>query len=62
MPVILICGDLDLPHVRVRCAHLARAVPRAELVTMNGAAHLPSLEQPERFNAILAAFLERRRR
>ena len=59
MPVLLVCGDLDFPHLRERCAHLRTAIPQVEFAEMEGTAHLPSLEQPERFNAILAAFLHR---
>ena len=36
---------------------LANSIPHARSVTMPEAAHLPSLEQPDEFNVILAGFL-----
>jgi 3-oxoadipate enol-lactonase len=41
---------------------MAARIPGAELVEIPGAGHLSNLEQPERFNAALSAFLERQRR
>ncbi len=58
MPILLISGGLDFDHIRARHAHLAKTVPNARAVEMPGTAHLPSLEQPERFNRDLLAFLE----
>lgn len=56
-PTLVVCGDLDFPHLQDRCAHIARTVPGARSVILPGTAHLPSLEQPERFNAVLNEFL-----
>lgn len=58
MPVLLVSGDLDFDYVRDRHAYLARTIPNARAVEIPGTAHLPSLEQPERFNRHLLAFLE----
>lgn len=56
-PTLVVYGDLDFPHLQERCAHIARAVPEARSVILPGTAHLPNLEQPERFNAVLNEFL-----
>jgi 3-oxoadipate enol-lactonase len=34
-------------------------VPGAELVVVDGAAHMPNLERPEEFNAALQRLLDR---
>jgi pimeloyl-ACP methyl ester carboxylesterase len=57
VPVLVVVGDLDLRHFQERCAWLAEHIPDAELVVMPGAAHLPGLEQPEEFAALLREFL-----
>lgn len=54
---LVVDGDLDLPDPRERSALAAARIPGARRVTLAGTAHLPSLEQPERFNALLLAFL-----
>ena len=56
-PTLVVVGDLDFPHVRIRASEIAKAIPRAQLVTMPGCAHLPSLEVPDAFNKIAAGFL-----
>ena len=38
-------------------AHVADSVSGARLVTVSGAAHLPSLERPDAVNALLLEFL-----
>ena len=37
--------------------YLAKEIPRARLVTVANAAHLPNLEHPDEFNAIVNEFL-----
>ena len=60
VPVRLLCGTLDIPHIQVRCEQLAAALPDGRLEMLTACAHLPSLEQPARFTErllkILAAF------
>lgn len=59
MPMLSITAEFDYPSLNERNATLhARA--GAEMVTMHGVAHLPSIEQPDEFNRIVAAFLKRR--
>jgi pimeloyl-ACP methyl ester carboxylesterase len=57
VPVRILCGDLDIPHIQARCRGLAAALPDARLEILPGAAHLPSLEQPDRLSARLLDLL-----
>jgi pimeloyl-ACP methyl ester carboxylesterase len=52
-PVRLVWGDLDLPHLVERCEQMARRLTGARAWRLQGVAHLPSLEAPERFNQVL---------
>jgi 3-oxoadipate enol-lactonase len=56
-PTLVLVGELDVPDMRAVAAHVAESIPDGELVTVLGAAHLPSLEQPELVNARLLEFL-----
>ena len=58
VPTLLLWGDLDFPHVQVRCRHLAETMPNVQTEVLTGTAHLPNLEQPERFNKLLFEFLQ----
>jgi pimeloyl-ACP methyl ester carboxylesterase len=52
-PVRLVWGDLDLPHLVERCRTMAARLPGARCWPLAGVAHLPPLEAPEVFNAVL---------
>jgi pimeloyl-ACP methyl ester carboxylesterase len=56
-PVLVVVGDLDMRHIVERCRELAHRIGGAQLVVMEGAAHLPALEQPEAFAGLLQRFL-----
>jgi pimeloyl-ACP methyl ester carboxylesterase len=56
-PVLVVVGDLDLAHLQERCRWLASHIAGAQLRVMQGAAHLPGLEQPAAFAAVLRDFL-----
>ena len=53
MPVRLVCGALDLPHLVHRCKQMAERIPGTRHWVLPGTAHLPSLEAPETFNRVL---------
>ncbi len=53
-PVIVACGDLDVPFLVERSAELATRLPHASYRTLHGVAHLSELEQP----VVVAALLE----
>ncbi len=58
-PTLLLWGDRDFPHLQERFEQMRDRIRNLTVEIMPGTAHLPNLEQPERFNAILRAFLER---
>jgi pimeloyl-ACP methyl ester carboxylesterase len=58
-PVLVVAGDLDMAHIRARAEEVASRIPGATMQVMEGAAHLPALEQPAAFAALLRAFLGR---
>ncbi|WP_162917152.1 alpha/beta fold hydrolase [Dongia deserti] len=57
-PTLLIWGDLDFPHLQKRCVLLGKRIKGAKSALMPGTAHLPNLEQPKQFNALLEEFLK----
>ncbi len=58
-PTLVLVGDADVPDLRGIAAHVAGAIREAQLVTVPGAAHLPSLERPDQVNELLLGFLAR---
>ena len=59
VPTLVVAGDEDPVYPPAFAHDMARRIPGADLVMMEGAGHLPNLEQPERFNAVLLDFLQR---
>lgn len=62
IPVLVIWGALDFPHLRERCRHLVERIPAAEGIEILDTAHLPNLEKPELINRLLTDFLENKSR
>lgn len=60
-PTLVITGDLDLVDFREGGKLMARLLGDAELTTLPASGHLPPLEEPDAFEALLSAFLEARR-
>ena len=60
-PTLVLCGDLDFPHLQERCADIVRRVPGAVGQVLEGTAHLPTMEQPARSAAIIRAFVAQHR-
>jgi 3-oxoadipate enol-lactonase len=56
-PALVLCGDEDVEDMRALARRLAGEIPGAGHATISGAAHLPSLERPAAFNALVLAFL-----
>ena len=52
-PVVVACGDLDIPFKARRCAELAAELPDATHRTLPGRAHLPYLEAPDEVAALI---------
>ncbi len=59
VPTLVIYGDLDFTEVARSMGYLAAQVAGAQTVVMPGTAHLPSMEQPERFTQIVQDFLSK---
>jgi pimeloyl-ACP methyl ester carboxylesterase len=57
-PALVVVGEHDSPDFGVIAEILAANINRARLEVFPGAWHLPSMEQPERFNEVLLAFLK----
>lgn len=56
-PTLIVIGDNDSEDLIKLAGRFAAEIPNARLVTIRNAAHLPSLEHPVEFNAILGDFL-----
>ena len=57
VPVLMVWGTFDFPHFEARMRSIERRIRGAQSFVMEGAAHLPGLEQPEAFNAAVMRFL-----
>jgi pimeloyl-ACP methyl ester carboxylesterase len=57
VPALVLVGDLDHADFHAIADRLARELPRARRETIPDAGHLPSLEQPEAFDALVLPFL-----
>ena len=57
VPTLLVVGDRDRPELVEQAERLARELPDAQLATVAGAGHLPSLERAEELNRLLLGFL-----
>lgn len=58
-PSLVICGDLDFPHIQERCRHIATMMLNGSRDVLTGAAHLPSLERPADVTDLLVEFINR---
>jgi 3-oxoadipate enol-lactonase len=58
-PTLVIVGEDDRNTPPAMAEEIARAIPNARVERIAGAGHLSNVEQPDRFNAALRAFLLR---
>ncbi len=56
-PTLVIVGDMDADVILAGCRAAAAGISNAELVELEGTAHLPNLEVPAAFDAALDRFL-----
>jgi 3-oxoadipate enol-lactonase len=56
-PTQIIVGELDVPTPPADARFMAERVRNAHLAIISGAGHLSNLEQPDRFNEIVRAFV-----
>ncbi len=59
IPVLGIIGANDIPYMHAATDHMADTFTDFCKVTIDNAAHLPNLDQPEEFKHILTRFIER---
>jgi 3-oxoadipate enol-lactonase len=59
VPALVVSGDEDSVYPPALAQEVARRVPGAQLVMMQGAGHLPNLEQPRRFNEVVMDFIQK---
>jgi pimeloyl-ACP methyl ester carboxylesterase len=58
VPALVIVGEEDALTPVDESRRIAAAIPGSRLEIIPGAGHLPNLEQPARFNAVLTDFLD----
>ncbi len=59
VPTLVVCGEEDAITPRAEAEIMQRGIKGAELAMIRGAGHLPSMETPAEFNAVLGKFLSR---
>lgn len=59
VPTLVITGTEDPVYPTPIPQNMARRIPGAKLVALEGCGHLSNLEQPERFNRVLMEFLNK---
>ena len=59
VPTLVVVGESDHADFRSIAERLASTLPNARHAVVPGAGHLPSLEQPAAFDAVVLPFLER---
>jgi pimeloyl-ACP methyl ester carboxylesterase len=57
VPTLVLVGDLDIPEMLESADRLTGDIPGARAEVIAGASHLPSLERPEEFDALVLEFL-----
>lgn len=56
-PTLLVVGTRDIPDILAIADTLAATVPNLRRVSFEGAGHMVNMEQPQRFTAVVRAFL-----
>src|SRR2546430_15674425 len=57
VPTLVLAGELDVPDIDLLADRLEREIPDARRATIEGAAHVPSMERPDEFDRLLLGFL-----
>jgi 3-oxoadipate enol-lactonase len=58
VPTLVLVGDLDVPDIHLLADRLEREIPGARRATIEGAAHVPSMERPDEFDRLVLGFLD----
>lgn len=56
-PTLVVTGELEMPYFQIVAEALAYGIRGAERVTLEGGGHAVHMQQPERFNRVVARFL-----
>jgi len=59
VPTLVITGTEDQVYPPAMARDIARRIPGAQLLEIEGAGHMSNLEQPERFNQAVFEFIDR---
>jgi pimeloyl-ACP methyl ester carboxylesterase len=59
VPVVIVQGEHDEFIRRDHAEHLARSIPNAELMILNGVSHFAPLQRPDQFNTAVLAFVDK---
>jgi pimeloyl-ACP methyl ester carboxylesterase len=59
VPVVIVQSEHDEFIKREHAEYLARSIPNAESVVLNGVSHFAPLQRPEQFNAAMLAFISK---
>jgi pimeloyl-ACP methyl ester carboxylesterase len=59
VPVLIVQSEHDEFIKREHAEYLARTIPQAELMILDGVSHFAPLQRPEQFNSALLAFLSK---
>lgn len=62
VPALVLYGEDDKASSHEENERLARLIPGGRFIALPGARHLPNVEDPDRFNAILCDWLDSVRR
>ncbi|WP_421989641.1 alpha/beta fold hydrolase [Roseococcus sp.] len=58
-PSLVICGDLEFPHIQERCCRIAAVMRNGSCHALAGSAHLPSLDRPAEVTGLIMDFIAR---
>ncbi|MEO5762035.1 MAG: alpha/beta hydrolase [Vicinamibacteria bacterium] len=59
VPTLIVCGEEDVLTPVLESEKMQREIKGSELVVIPKSGHLPSMETPDEFNALVSAFLSR---
>jgi 3-oxoadipate enol-lactonase len=57
VPTLVIVGELDARDIHQVADQLEHEIPQARRATIEGTAHVPSMERPDEFNQLVLGFL-----
>jgi pimeloyl-ACP methyl ester carboxylesterase len=59
IPMLVVVGELDMPDIHEIADLLVAANPNARRIQIEGVAHMVNMENPEDFNRVVSAYLEK---